>query len=72
MFVQEENNVMLKEQEHKHYFIVIKKNNLKFYLSFSDNILKRRKKYNFDSSEMEASHFKLDLKFGYKEKTYEK
>jgi hypothetical protein len=73
MFIQDENNELLKQQisQHKHFYIVIKKNNLKFYLSFSDNSFRRRKK-SFDSLyDMEGSDFKLDFKFGYHEKTYE-
>ncbi len=74
MFIQDENNELLKQQinKHKHYYIVIKKNNLKFYLSFSDNSLIRRRQRSFDSLyDMESSDFKLDFKFGYREKNYE-
>lgn len=77
MFIQE-NNKKLKQQNHenKHYFITIKKNKLKFYLSFYDNKSRRRKKSSRFGGSMEASgsDFKLDFKFDadYKELEYDR
>ena len=78
MFIQE-NTKKLKQQSHdqnKHYFITIKKNKLKFYLSFYDNKSRRRKKSSRFCNSMEASgsDFKLDFKFDidYKELEYDR
>lgn len=72
MFIQD-NDSDERNHEHKHYLIVIKKNKLKFYLSFNDSYSKRRKKcLSFESESMEPKDFKLDFKFGYYEKFYEK
>ena len=76
MFIQDNNNYDdEKKHEHKkHYLIIIIKNKLKFYLSLSDSYFKRLKKSLNTEGEIfkEATNFKLDFKFGYYERFYEK